>query len=99
MEERAATWKVSFEASLPASHLWLDKGWEIIGPPDTRFPTFMRALPKTKQTFLPAGIAATPPDARRRWRSDKWRYPPYKYRREFCVRSKRNPRVVRLLNA
>ena len=99
VEERAATWKVSFEATLPEPRLWLDPGWEMIGGPDIRFPTFMRALPKKKQTFLPAGIASTPPDARRRWKSDQWRYPPYQYKREFCVRNRRRPRQVRLLNA
>ena len=31
-----------------------------------RLPTFMRALPKKLETFLPAGIDATPPDAQAR---------------------------------
>ena len=43
----------------------------------------MRALPKRKQTLMPAGIDNAPPDAKARWKAHAWRYPPYQYRREF----------------
>ena len=69
-------WNVKFTGALPNPNLWAAPGWELAGPDATRLPTFVRALPKTKPTYLPAGIATTPPDARQRWRSDSWRYPP-----------------------
>ena len=39
-------------------------------------PFFMRALPKKKETFMPAGIDNAPPDAMKRWKAHAWRYPP-----------------------
>ena len=59
----------------------------------------MRALPKYKPTFMPAGIASTPEDAKKRWTAHRWRYPPYQYKREFCMRRKDNPRILRPLSA
>ena len=99
VEEQEASWKVTLSAELPPSSQWVSPGWQMEGSPEVRFPTFMRALPKKKETFLPAGIASTPADARKRWRADAYRYPPYQYKREFCVRHKRNPRRLRVLCA
>ena len=48
-------WAVSVSAQIPAANLWLDKGWELVGPSDIRIPTFMRAIPKSKETYKPAG--------------------------------------------
>jgi hypothetical protein len=92
-------WKVSFEARLPPPALWTDPGWEFCGEESTRIPTFMRSLPKGKQTHMPAGIAGTPSDAKRRWAAHKWRYPPYQYKKEFCLRKKRQPRLLRVATA
>ena len=68
------------------SHLWVSDGWEFCGNEATKLPTFVRAIRRKKQTHLPAGIATTPKPARQRWRRDNWRYPPYHYRTEFCLK-------------
>ena len=99
VERKPGYFKVRFEANLPPSDLWADPGWVFCGSPSTRLPTFMRSIPKKKQTFLPAGIASTPADARRRWVRDAWRFPPYQYKKEFLMRHKRHPRILRVTNA
>ena len=99
VDNLADYYRVSFNASLPGPHLWADPGWTFCGEAGTRLPTFMRALPKKKETYKPAGIAATPDDARRRWVAHHWRYPPYQYRKEYCMRRKDNARILRPLNA
>ena len=65
----------------------------VPAPALLHLPTFMRALPKKKETFMPAGIDNAPPDARKRWKAHAWRYPPYQYRREFCF-SKRQQGAI-----
>ena len=76
---REAT-RLRFKATLPSPERWTDQGWKWQGAEADRLPTFMRAIAKKKETFKPAGISLTPPDARRRWRSDCWRYLPYPYK-------------------
>ena len=71
--------RLRFKATLPTPESWTDPGWTWQGTESIRLPTFMQALLKKKETFKPAGISLTPPDARRRWRADLWRYPPYQY--------------------
>ena len=97
--QQESKWAVEFEAELPPSSLWLTPGWEMVGDAEVRFPTFMRAIPKKKETYLPSGIEGTPADARKRWAEDEWRYPPYQYKREFCIRRTRPPHELRLLSA
>ena len=99
VEQQEATWKVSFEAQIPPASLWMKPGWEMMGEPNEKFPTFMRSIPKTKETYLPSGIQSTPADARKRWEADQWRYPPYQYRTEYCLRRIAAPHELRLLCA
>ena len=84
---------------MPPSEVWADPGWELAGPETTRLPTFMRAIPKGKPTYMPAGINAATPAARRRWREHAWRYPPYQYRTEYMMRSKKQPQSLRPVSA
>ena len=99
VEETPHTWKIGLEATLPDPKDWVEPGWRFVGDSSTRLPTFMRAIPKKKETYLPAGILNTPADARRRWAAHKWRYPPYQYKREFCFRSLEQPRRLRVASA
>ena len=73
VEPGADYWTVRFHAVLPPPKLWLRSGWKMVGPPETQFPTFMRALPKKKETYKPTGIDAAGPDALKRWKADQWR--------------------------
>ena len=91
--------RLRFKASLPSPERWTDPGWKWQGSEADRLPTFMRALPKAKETFKPAGIALTPSDARRRWRADLWRYPPYQYKVQFCFRHKKRSRILRVASS
>ena len=77
----------------------MEEGWEFCGSEDTRLPTFVRAIRRKKQTHLPAGIASTPKPARQRWRKDSWRYPPYQYKKGFCFRCLKRPRILRLASS
>lgn len=72
---------VRLVAKRPDPSLWTDPGWVWCGDSHTSLPTFIRTAPKSKPGFLPAGLASTPADARRRWALDKYRYPPYQYKR------------------
>ena len=61
---------VKFEAKLPDPSTWVTPGSKWLGTADIKLPTFVRCIPRRKQTFLPAGITTTPPDARQRWLKD-----------------------------
>ena len=89
---------VTLTATRPDPVLWTDAGWEWLGSPETSLPTFIRSAPKKKPGYLPAGLAHTPEDARRRWRADRFRFPPYQYKREFCFRSIRERRRLRVVS-
>ena len=99
VESARASTKLRFQATLPSPKAWTDPGWVWEGDSATHFPTFMRAIAKKKETFKPAGIALTPADARRRWRADLWRYPPYQYKRNFCFRNVKRPRILRVASS
>ena len=60
------------------------------------FPTCMKAIKRVAPPPGPAGLARTPEDARERWRSDDFRYPPYQYKEPYILWS---PRGWRLLEA
>jgi hypothetical protein len=60
------------------------------------FPTCMKAIKRVAPPPGPAGLARTPEDARERWRSDDFRYPPYQYK-EPCILW--SPRGWRFLEA
>ena len=55
--------------------------------------TFTRAIARVRPPRDPAGIGHTPEDARRRWRADEFRYPPYTYKLEYCLSDSCNLRV------
>ena len=61
---------VKFDAVLPEPSTWVTLGSKWLGTPDIKLPTFVRCIPRGKQTFLPAGLASTPSDARHRWLKD-----------------------------
>ena len=50
-----------------------------------RWATFMGAIPRVGPPPKPAGLSTTPAEAEARWRADKYRYPPYKYKSENIV--------------
>ena len=99
LKEKPEAWALSFSATLPQSQLWTCPGWQLNGPEDIKLPTFMRSIPKRSETYLPSGIESTPSDARKRWARDEWRYPPYQYKKEFCLRRTRNTGELRLVNS
>ena len=49
IEEKPEAWHVRFQAKIPESKLWLTPGWNMVGEPEERFPTFMRSRPQKKR--------------------------------------------------
>ena len=97
-EPRDGYTQLRFRATLPPDDTWVDNGWRFEGSPEERLPTFMRAIPKDKPTFLPSGIV-TPKAAQERWKADDWRYAPYQYKDKFLLRNKARPHIVRVATA
>eukprot|EP00973_Karenia_brevis_P081473 11294251-Karenia_brevis.AAC.1 len=68
------------------SSCWLSEGasWSG-GESGTWLPTLVQSLPKSSPTFKPTGIDSFDQATLQRWAKDKWRYPPYQYKRQFLV--------------
>ena len=65
---------------------WVSPGWEWVSAAEpVPLPTFTRSIPRSKPPHMPAGISHTPREARKRWREDQFRYPPYTYKVEYCL--------------
>ena len=99
LNEETKVWALTFQAALPPSSDWASPGWSMAVNEDVRYPTFMRAIPKKKETYLPSGIASTPADARKRWKAHQWRYPPYQYKKRYCLRRDKAPHDLRVPNS
>ena len=68
--------------------LFLEDGceWEAgLRNDKARFPTFTRAIPRSRPPPDPAGLSGTGPAGQARWESDRFRYPPYTYKDEYMV--------------
>ena len=86
------TWRKGFievfmYASGPGQAAWVRPGWTWGAENVSWFPTFMKAIRRVQPPPVPAGLRRTPHDARCRWESDSYRYPPYQYKREFMLQS------------
>ena len=77
VENQEGYCNVVFSAPDVADRVWVDAGCEGVGKAGTRLPICVRAIARTKQTFMPAGLLTIPKAARARWRRDSWRYTPY----------------------
>ena len=53
-----------------------------------RFPTFTRAIPRTRPPSHPAGLSKADGEARARWEADRFRFPPYTYQAAFMIQEK-----------
>ena len=74
---------------------WVSEGWSwMSGERPVSLPTFTRSIPRRRPPVKPAGIGHTPPDARSRWESDDFRYPPYTKKSEFCMEKNGHLRVA-----
>ena len=85
VEARGAYVQVDFVATPSTADQWEEPGWNFCGRPTTKLPTFVRAIKRKKPTLLAAGLVGTPKAARARWRRHDWRYPPYQYKKQFCL--------------
>lgn len=57
--------------------------------PKLRFPTFTRAIPRTRPPPRPAGLGQTNEAAKKRWQEDSYRFPPYTYDERFMITTPR----------
>ena len=58
------------------------------------FPTCMKAIKRNRPPPAPAGLSRTPVDAQQRWASDDFRYPPYQYKSQYVLWSKKGWRLL-----
>lgn len=67
-------------------NLWVSPGWSWVSESNpVNLPTFTRSIPRYKPPVRPAGLHHTPEEARARWASDWFRFPPYTYKDEYCM--------------
>lgn len=65
---------------------WVAPGWRWMSQDEPcSLPTFTRSIPRRRPPAQPAGLAHTDAEARQRWVEDLHRYPPYTYKKEFCM--------------
>ena len=57
--------------------------------PKLRFPTFTRAIRRTRPLPRPAGLGQTNEAAKKRWQEDSYRFPPYTYDERFMITTPR----------
>ena len=69
------------------SNNFLEPGWSKCSPQP--FPTFTTSRPRTCPGRRPAGLQQCNAEEVNRWQQDSHRFPPYQYRRVFCVENRR----------
>ena len=67
---------------------WLKQGW-LTGTQNPLFPTFVRAMPRKQPPFKPAGIQSCDGATLARWEAAKFIYPPYQFKPEYLVKSRK----------
>ena len=80
--------KARLRGPWPAWADLLKEGAERPRGEDEPWATFMRPIPRVKPPVAPAGLSATPAEARNRWEADGFRYPPYQYKSCNLVQAK-----------
>ena len=82
---------------MPASR-WLPRGHRLLDS-GAQFCTFVRALPKPRPGFRPAGLGKTSKSALKRWKEHGYRYPPYQYELKNLIYSMKEKKAVPLPSA
>lgn len=88
--------ELEVEGTWPRCEQWLSHGWSQ-AEPGVIYPTFMKAIRRSRPPPRPAGIARTSEQARARWESECFRFPPYQYKEQYLVYDQQG--VGRLLKA
>ena len=70
---------------------WIRPGWEWKAEKGTLFPTFMKAIRRSKPPPKPAGLERCDSGNRWRWVQDEYRFPPYQYKLQFLLQSAGRP--------
>lgn len=65
-----------------------EEGWTKVDPTRS-FPTFTTSRPRSHAGRKPAGVQHCTPEELDRWRNDDFRYPPYQYRTQHLMVSKK----------
>ena len=77
--------KVFLEADVPLCEFLLP-GWEKVDA-QRAFPTFTTSRPRAKPGHRPAGLQHCSEETVERWKNDDFRYPPYQYSPENCLKN------------
>ena len=100
-EEGPVTDRLRFDAPCEPLEWVLDGGWEWPGQmldANARFPTFTRAIPRSRPPPQPAGLKQCDEATIARWKENHMMFPPYTFKPEFLVRN-RETGAQRVLNA
>ena len=74
-------------APVEPTEIWVSEGWHWPFGEDHKLPTFTRSIPRRRPPPRPAGLYRCLPHEVERWERDSFRYPPYTYRDECCLRN------------
>ena len=92
---------IEFNGPLEDLEVVLEPGWSWAGGAQKeglRWPTFTRAIPRSRPPAAPAGLSQCGPETLALWKKDMMRYPPYTYLPQFLVEKddgSEEPRVLR----
>ena len=82
-------WSQVTEVVLEVEHdvnVFLEPGWAKCSPQP--FPTFTTSRPRSHPGRRPAGLHQCNAEEVSRWQQDSHRFPPYQYRRVFCLENR-----------
>lgn len=93
--EKESYFEITAPNEYPLVEQWIreDSTWTPEDP-KTVFPTCMKAIKRNRPPPAPAGLSRTPVDAQQRWASDDFRYPPYQYKSQYVLWSKKGWRLL-----
>ena len=78
--------EIHAEAPYPEVHQWLEGGCVWSGEfEDVVFPACMKSIPRWQPPPKPAGIERCDWDCQQRWASERYRYPPYQFKRQYLI--------------
>lgn len=84
--------KVVVKTSKPPLEWFLKPGVEKLAAPNEPFFTFTRPIMRKEPPPSPAGLERASDKAKRRWKGDSYRLPPYAYEDSNLVRDGQGPR-------
>ena len=80
--------EVKLRGPRPPLRAWLPRAWRAVAS-NSVWPTFVRAIRRTKPPYKPAGLNGCDHWTLARWEAHQFRYAPYKYKLHYMLRDPR----------